>query len=83
MIEQVAAILMGFSVSFPQLTAIFAVLYMIGFVAKIVRAGVEAYVKESPSQKDDLKLAEIEGSPIAKGFFFAIDLFLRIKPVKK
>jgi hypothetical protein len=83
MIDQIALILNGFAVSFPQLTAIFAVLYVIGFAVKVLREAAKAIVAETPSKKDDLKLAEIESSKIAKSVFFALDLFLRIKPVKK
>lgn len=83
MIDQIALLLNGLAISFPQLTAIFAVLYVIGFAVKVLREAAKAIVAETPSKKDDEKLAALEQSKVAKSIFFVLDLFLRIKPVKK
>jgi hypothetical protein len=83
MIDQIALLLQGVAVSFPQLTAIFAVLYVVGFGAKVIREAAKSIVAETPSKKDDEKLAALEQSKAAKAIFFVLDLFLRIKPVKK
>jgi len=82
MIDQIVLILQGLALSFPQLTAIFAVLYVVGFAAKLIREAAEAIIAETPSQKDDAALAKVQGSVVYKWVKIALDVFLRVKPVQ-
>jgi hypothetical protein len=78
-ITSIVSYVQGLAVTSPKLLAFIAIAYMVGFVAKIIRSSVEAFVLESPSKDDDLKLAKVEASPIAKAAFFLIDLLIRFK----
>jgi hypothetical protein len=59
--------------------AVLSVLYIAGLVFKVARTAIEAYVKESPSKDDDLKLDAVEKSMAAKVVFFFMDLLIRFK----
>lgn len=83
MIDQIAVILQGLGTSFPQLTALFTILYIVGFAAKVIREAISKVVAETPSKKDDEVLEKVEKSVVGKAVFFILDLFFRIKPVKK
>ena len=78
-ITSIVSYLTGLATSNPKLVAVFAILYVIGLVLKIIRSAVETYVKESPSASDDATLAKFEQGPIAKVLFFVMDLLIRFK----
>lgn len=79
MVDQILAIINGLAASFPVLTTVLAVLYIVGIVAKIVREAVEGIVLATPSPKDDAALKKAEESKIGKAALFVLDVLLRIK----
>lgn len=81
--DQIANVLIGLTTNFPKLTAMFSVFYIIGFAAKVIRETASKIIAETQSKKDDEVLEKIEKSVIGKIIFFILDVFFRIKPIKK
>lgn len=79
MIDQILAIILGLSASFPKITAVLAVLYIVGVVVKIIREAIGSIVLATPSPKDDEALKKAEESKIGKAVLFVLDVLLRLK----
>ncbi len=75
----IVSYIVSLSAQYPKLVGVLAIAYVVGLVIKSIRVAVEGFVAESPSKDDDIKLAKIEQSPVAKGFFFLADLLIRFK----
>ena len=73
----------NFALSNPKLTGACAVAYLIGLGAKTIREAAEKFVLESPSKKDDEKLAQVQKNPIYKGVSIVLDFLFRLKKPSK
>ena len=78
-IDIVSNMVVNFVLQNPKLAGIAVTLYGVGFVSKLIRSAIEQFVKETPSQDDDKKLAEIKSNKIYKAVAFVLDLFIRFK----
>jgi len=78
-ITSIVSFVIEFGAKNPKVVPILAIAYLVGLVIKILRESVAKFVADSPSKTDDLKLAELEKSPIAKSVFFVADLLIRFK----
>lgn len=79
MVDQIVDIVLGLGANFPKLTAVFAVLYLVGVGFKLLREAIEAFVLASPSKKDDEWLKKQQESKIVKAVAFVADVLLRLK----
>ena len=77
--EMMLSFVSSFAMNNPKMAGFCAIAYMIGLAAKTVRETVEKYVKESPSQEDDKKLAEMMEKPFFKYAWMMADFFFRMK----
>jgi len=78
----IAGYLEALSANNPKLMAVLAVAYMVGFGLKLVISAVKAFVLESPSKEDDLKLEKFEQGKVGKLVYFILDLLIRFKKIK-
>jgi hypothetical protein len=81
--EAILPVIIGYlsslTTQYPALVGILAIAYVIGLVLKTLRTAVKAFVLESPSKDDDIKLADFEQGKIGKVVYFLADLLIRFK----
>lgn len=73
----------NFALNNPKLAGFCAVAYLVGLGAKTLREGVEKFVLESPSKKDDEKLDQVKKNPVYKSVSIALDFLFRLKKPSK
>lgn len=78
-LEGLIAFVSGLSNQYPVLVGIFAILYSVGIGFKVLHSAIGAYVIDSPSKSDNIKLAELEGNKVFKAVKFIADLLIRLK----
>lgn len=79
MIDGIVSFLKGMTAQYPVLVGIFAILYIVGLIFKVIHVAAESYVLETPNKQDDEYLKKLEDNKIFKTIKFVMDLFLRFK----
>jgi hypothetical protein len=79
MIDGVVSFLKGMTAQYPVLVGIFAILYMVGLIFKVINVAAESYVLETPNKADDEFLKKLEENKIFKTVKFIMDLLIRFK----
>lgn len=75
--------IMGMIAQYPKAAAALAVMGLLRAIFKPIMAGVESYIADSVSKKDDARLEKVKAHKAYKAFAFFLDYAASIKLPKE